>query len=68
MEQVLSLTRAWTLIRFFDAKMLKYATCGECGGHFDAHGYDLTNDFVCGLCNVPARAGKSTSAGGILLH
>ncbi|HMV52103.1 MAG TPA: flagellar transcriptional regulator FlhC [Rhodocyclaceae bacterium] len=59
MDCVLSLTRAWTLVRFFDAKMLKYATCCECGGHFVAHGYDLTGGFVCGLCNVPARAGKT---------
>lgn len=60
MDCVLSLTRAWTLVRFFDAKMLKYATCGGCGGQFVAHGYDLTDKFVCGLCNVPARAGKTS--------
>lgn len=60
MECVLSLTRAWTLVRFFDAKMLKMATCCECGGHFVAHGYDLTDNYVCGLCNVPARAGKTS--------
>ena len=58
-EQVLSLTRAWTLVRFFDAKMLKYAHCTRCGGHFVADAYDLTDNYVCGLCHVPARAGKT---------
>jgi flagellar transcriptional activator FlhC len=62
MEQVLSLTRAWTLVRFFDAKMLSYATCTECGGKFVAHAYDLNKGYVCGLCHVPARAGKTRRA------
>lgn len=59
MECVLSLTRAWTLVRFFDANMLQMAQCRECGGHFVAHALDLTQDYVCGLCHVPARAGKT---------
>lgn len=59
MEQVLSLTRAWTLVRFFDANMLKFAKCRKCGGHFVADAFDLTDKFVCGLCHVPARAGKT---------
>lgn len=58
MERVLTLTRAWTLLRFFDAGMLKMAECRECGGRFVAHALDLTQDYVCGLCHVPARAGK----------
>jgi flagellar transcriptional activator FlhC len=59
MERVLSLTRAWTLVRFFDANMLKLARCKRCGGHFVADAYDLTENYVCGLCHVPARAGKT---------
>jgi flagellar transcriptional activator FlhC len=59
MECVLSLTRAWTLVRFFDAGMLRMAHCKDCGGQFVAHAYDLTQDYVCGLCHVPARAGKT---------
>lgn len=58
-EQVLSLTRAWTLVRFFDANMLKFARCKRCGGQFVADAFDLTRDYVCGLCHVPARAGKT---------
>ena len=37
MEEVLSLTRAWTLVRFFDADLLQLATCSSCGGRFVAH-------------------------------
>lgn len=58
MEEVLSLTRAWTLVRFFDADLLQLATCSCCGGRFVAHAYDPINDYVCGLCNMPSRAGK----------
>ena len=32
-EPVLSLTRAWTLVRFFESKMLSMTKCGKCGGH-----------------------------------
>lgn len=59
LEQVLSLTRAWTLVRFFDANMLKMARCTRCGGQFVADAYDLTDKYVCGLCHMPARAGKT---------
>src|SRR3954451_2556763 len=30
----LSLTRAWRLVRFVDAGMLRLAPCSRCGGHF----------------------------------
>ena len=59
LECVLSLTRAWTLVRFFDAHMLQMAQCKDCGGHFVAHALDLTCNYACGLCHVPARAGKT---------
>ena len=62
METVLSLTRAWTMVRFFDANMLQLATCNGCGGQFVAHAFDPTKAYVCGLCNVPARAGKTRRA------
>lgn len=62
MEPVLSLTRAWTLVRFFDADLLHMAPCTTCGGHFVAHAYDPTQHFVCGLCNMPSRAGKTRRA------
>jgi flagellar transcriptional activator FlhC len=62
METVLSLTRAWTMVRFFDANMLQMATCKSCTGLFVAHAFDPTKGYVCGLCNVPARAGKTRRA------
>ncbi len=62
MDVVLSLTRAWTMVRFFDANMLQMATCKECGGEFVAHAYDPTRGYVCGLCHMPARAGKTRRA------
>ncbi len=58
MEPVLSITRAWTLVRFFDADLLQLAGCQTCGGRFVAHAYDPVQDYVCGLCNMPSRAGK----------
>ena len=61
-EYVLSLTRAWSLIRFLDAKMLTTVPCTECGGHFVVHTMDLHKGYVCGLCHVPSRAGKTRQA------
>ncbi len=58
MEPVLSVTRAWTLVRFYDADLLQSASCTTCGGKFVAHAYDPTHEYVCGLCNMPSRAGK----------
>lgn len=61
-EPVLSLTRAWTLVRFFGSGMLKTACCGKCGGHFVVNSLDLNNEYVCGLCHMPSRAGKTKKA------
>jgi flagellar transcriptional activator FlhC len=58
LERVLSMTRAWRLVKFVDAGMLTLTPCTKCGGHFVVHRYELTDDYVCGLCNPPARAGK----------
>lgn len=62
METVLSLTRAWTMVRFFEANMLQMATCKECSGEFVTHAFDPTKGYVCGLCHMPARAGKTRKA------
>ena len=61
-EPVLSITRAWFMIRFFKAKMLQLASCRECGGHFVTHSNDLHGNYVCGICRPPARAGKTRAA------
>jgi flagellar transcriptional activator FlhC len=57
-EPLLSLTRAWTLIRFFDSKMLAMIECSECHGHFVSHAFELHSRYRCGLCHPPSRAGK----------
>lgn len=61
-EPVLSLTRAWTLVRFFESKMLSTACCNKCGGEFVVHKLDLHNNYICGLCHMPSRAGKTKKA------
>ncbi|MBY4868044.1 flagellar transcriptional regulator FlhC [Burkholderia sp. Bp9017] len=61
-EAALSLTRAWTLVRFFDSGMLQTTPCTRCGGHFVAHAHDPHQGFVCGLCQPPSRAGKTRKA------
>ncbi len=59
LECVLSITRAWTLVRFLEGRILKAVPCRKCGGYFVMHAEDLHADYVCGLCHVPSRAGKT---------
>jgi len=61
-EALLSLTRAWTLVRFFQGGMLALAPCGKCQGKFIVNALDLNNDYQCGLCHMPSRAGKTRKA------
>jgi flagellar transcriptional activator FlhC len=56
-EPLLSLTRAWTLVRFFQGNMLLTAPC-----KFVVNALDLNNDYQCGLCHMPSRAGKTRKA------
>ena len=62
LPEVLSVTRAWRLIKFFEAGMLDTAACTQCRGVFVIQKYDLKRSFVCGLCDMPARAGKTRQA------
>lgn len=61
-EPVLDLTRAWTLVRFFEAEMLQLTACSRCTGKFVAHKHDLQRGVVCGACQPPSRAGKTRKA------
>ena len=61
-EPVLSLTRAWFMIRFFKAEMLQLVSCTECGGDFVTHANELDANYVCGICHPPTRAGKTKAA------
>ncbi len=62
LPEVLSVTRAWRLVKFVDSGMLTLKPCTRCGGHFVLHTHDLYDKFVCGLCHMPARAGKGAQA------
>ena len=62
LEPLLSLTRAWRLVKFVDNGMLTMTRCSKCGGHFVTHPHEIARHYVCGLCNPPARAGKGKPA------
>jgi flagellar transcriptional activator FlhC len=59
LQRVLSMTRAWTLVRFIDGRVLCMAPCIKCGGSFIVHTLEIHTNHVCGLCNIPSRAGKT---------
>ena len=65
--ELLSFTRAWRLVKFVDAGMLTRTKCSQCSGQFVTELYE-NRHFTCGLCNPPARAGKSKTAGALMLH
>ncbi len=67
-EPLLSITRAWRLVKFVDNNMLATTLCSRCGGHFVTEPYENARHYVCGLCDPPARAGKGVAPGGIMLH
>jgi len=66
-EPVLSITRAWFMLRFFDAKLLQLTDCKECGGYFVVHSNELCEHYNCGICRPPSRAGKTKKAAQLVL-
>lgn len=56
-QALLSLTRAWTLLRYLEAELLQLTRCTECGHHFIADANTPRQNYVCGLCAPPARLG-----------
>ena len=68
LEQLMSVTRAWRLVKFVDNGMLTLTACSRCKGKFVTHPHEIAKHYVCGLCNPPARAGKGRAAGGIQMH
>ncbi len=68
LDPLLSVTRAWRLVKFVDNGMLTLTKCSCCGGHFVTEPYENARHFVCGLCQPPARAGKGSSANSLRLH
>ena len=67
LEPMLSVTRAWRLVKFVDNGMLTMTKCSCCSGHFVTHPYEIAKHYVCGMCNPPARAGKGRAAGALQL-
>ncbi len=67
LEPMLSVTRAWRLVKFVDNGMLTMTKCRKCGGHFVTHPHEIAKHYVCGLCNPPARAGKGRASGTLQL-
>jgi flagellar transcriptional activator FlhC len=65
LEPLLSVTRAWRLVKFVDNGMLTMTKCTCCGGHYVTHPHEIARHYVCGLCNPPARAGKGRAAGAL---
>lgn len=61
-EPTLGLTRAWTLVRFFESDLLQLSRCKTCSGDFVAHAHSPSHDYVCGICQPPSRAGKTRKA------
>lgn len=61
-EPVLGLTRAWTLVRFFESDLLQLNMCTRCEGRFVAHAHSPFHGYVCGICQPPSRAGKTRKA------
>ena len=49
-------------MRFFQSKMLETAACSDCEGKFVVIPDDLNHDYLCGLCHMPSRAGKTRKA------
>ncbi len=59
-----SITRAWMMLKMmkYNHPMLRMTRCNECQGNFVTRADDslgFHKNFVCGLCNMPARAGKT---------
>jgi flagellar transcriptional activator FlhC len=68
LDPMLSITRAWRLVKFVDNGMLTMTRCKQCGGHFVTHPHEVAKHYVCGLCCPPARAGKGRTKGALQIH
>lgn len=67
-EALLSVTRAWRLVKFVNNSMLSMTRCSRCGGHFVTEAYESPRHYTCGLCQPPARAGKGSAANSLHLQ
>lgn len=56
-EPLLSMARAWTLLRFCRHQILQLTACHRCQGHYISTAYQPSSSFVCGICRTPSHAG-----------
>ena len=63
---VVSITRAWMMLKKMSGRgrSLQLTTCIQCGGDFVTSVGLPSKSFVCSLCHLPARAGKTNRANG----
>lgn len=52
---LLTLIRAWTLVRFVESGMLELSRCDCCEGNFITYTHEPAGSFVCSLCKPPSR-------------
>ena len=64
-EPILSITRAWTLLRFCRQRMLQLTPCQCCQGYFISSGHLPASLFTCGVCKPPPHAGHRQPKGHI---
>jgi flagellar transcriptional activator FlhC len=50
---VLSFTRAWTLLRFFEGGLLTLTRCSVCSGRFVNHAHQAGRMSTCCVCAAP---------------
>lgn len=61
-ERVLSFTRAWTLLRFFEGGLLTLTRCSVCSGRFVNHAHQAGRMSNCCVCTAPSHSGASHAA------
>lgn len=54
---LLSIARAWTLLRFCRGQILQLTPCHHCQAHYISSAYQPSNSFICGICRTPSHAG-----------
>ena len=56
-EVLISMARAWTLLRFCRSHMLQLTPCYRCSALYLSAAFQPSSSFVCGICHTPSHAG-----------
>lgn len=56
-EPLLSMARAWTLLRFCRSRILQLTPCHCCQGRYISAAFQPSTNFTCGICHTPSHAG-----------